>query len=72
MRYDQTILLSTTAHLNLVKAFQWNRSHKEYCGTQLYGHPLNSDTSLLWAFIFVPAESPHILSKFNLVYTNTH
>ena len=51
----------------------WNqeyssRNHESHCysnWTPLYGHPLNTDTSLLRTVCFVPGESPCIFSKFN-------
>ena len=42
-----------------------------YSQTPLYGHPLSTDTSLLWTGFFVPVESPYIFSKFNWLNTDT-
>ena len=44
----------------------------EYTRTPLYGHPLNTDTSLLLTVFFAPKESPYIFSKFNPLNTDTH
>ena len=43
-----------------------------YSQTLFYGHPLNTDTSLLWTVCFVPGEkTPYIFSKFNPLNTDT-
>ena len=36
------------------------------------GTHFNMDTSLLWAVVFVPGESPYIFSKFNSLNMDTH
>ena len=48
------------------------RSRFLYSQTLFYGHPLNTDTSLLWTVCFVPGEkTPYIFSKFNPLNTDT-
>ena len=42
-----------------------------YSRNPLYGHPLNTDTSLLRTVCSVPGESSYIFSKFNPLNTDT-
>ena len=72
LRFKVRIPHRTMWHICLRFSSPPAKSQKYYIQTPLYGHPINTDTSLLRTVRFAPGEkNPYILSNFNPLNTDT-